>query len=80
MDRKKNLSKKNQIPMLIVSLALISTSTLIGHGAASEQIGAVVLDYIHNLVCSSLDWWNNLLCFYIASNIFTTQRCKLKRR
>ncbi len=50
MDRRKNLSKKNQIPMLIVSLALISTSTLIGHGAASEQIGAIALDYIHNLV------------------------------
>ena len=42
MDRSKSLSIKNQIPMLVVSLVLISTTTMIGHGAAransSEQL------------------------------------------
>lgn len=52
MDRRKSLSIKNQIPMLVVSLILISTTTMIGHGAASEQLGAIVLDYIHNLVAA----------------------------
>ncbi len=61
MDRKKILSKKNQIPMLITSLVLISTSSLIGHGAASEQIGALALDYIHNLV--SAVWIGGIIYF-----------------
>ena len=61
MDRKKTLSKKSQIPMLVVSLMLISTSTLIGHGAASEQIGAIVLDYIHNLVAAV--WIGGIIYF-----------------
>ena len=52
MDRKKTLSKKNQIPMLIVSLVLIGTTSLIGHGAASGETPALVLDYIHNLVAA----------------------------
>ncbi|MHA7733351.1 copper resistance CopC/CopD family protein [Nitrosopumilus sp. S6] len=50
LDRSKSLSKKNQIPMLGVILALIATSSLIGHGAASGHTPALILDYIHNLV------------------------------
>ena len=61
MNRKKTLSKKGQIPMLIISLALISTSSLIGHGAASGQTGAIVLDYIHNLV--SAVWIGGIIYF-----------------
>jgi len=61
MDRKKTLSKKNQIPMLVASLVLISTSSLIGHGAASEQVGALALDYIHNLV--SAVWIGGIIYF-----------------
>ena len=61
LDKKKTLSKKNQIPMLITSLVLISTSSLIGHGAASEQMGALALDYIHNLV--SAVWIGGIIYF-----------------
>ncbi len=61
MDRKKTLSKKNQIPMLVASLMLISTSSLIGHGAASEQMGALALDYIHNLVAAI--WIGGIIYF-----------------
>ena len=61
MDRRKSLSIKNQIPMLVVSLMLISTTTMIGHGAASEQLGAVVLDYIHNLVAAV--WIGGIIYF-----------------
>ena len=61
MDRKKILSKKNQIPMLVASLVLISTSSLIGHGAASEQMGALALDYIHNLVAAV--WIGGIIYF-----------------
>ncbi len=52
MDKRKTLSKKNQIPMLIASLTLISTTSMIGHSAASGETGALVLDYIHNLVAA----------------------------
>ena len=50
MERIKKLSFKNQLPLLILSLILIGTTTMMGHGMASEQPPAVVLDYIHNLV------------------------------
>lgn len=63
MDRKKILSKKNQIPMLVASLILISTFSLIGHGAASEQMGAVTLDYIHNLVAAV--WIGGIIYFVL---------------
>jgi len=61
MDKKKILSKKNQIPMLVASLVLITTSSLIGHGAASEQMGALALDYIHNLVAAV--WIGGIIYF-----------------
>jgi copper transport protein len=50
MDRKKKLSIKNKIPILVATLVLIGTSSMIGHGAASGEIPAVILDYAHNLV------------------------------
>ena len=52
LDRKKILSKKNQVPLLVAMLTLIATSSLIGHGAASGEIFALILDYIHNLVAA----------------------------
>ena len=52
LDRKTNVTKKVQIPMLVAMLALISTSSLIGHGAASGETPALILDYIHNLVAA----------------------------
>jgi len=61
MDRRKVLSKKNQIPMLVASLVLISTTSMIGHGAANGEVGALVLDYIHNLVAAV--WIGGIIYF-----------------
>src|SRR3990172_5887983 len=61
MEQKKHISTKNQFPLLILSLALIGTSTMIGHGAASEQILAIVLDYVHNLIASI--WIGGIIFF-----------------
>ena len=61
LDRRKVLSKKNQIPLLIAMLALIGTSSLIGHGAASGETPALVLDYFHNLV--SAVWIGGIIYF-----------------
>jgi len=64
LDRKKILSKKNQIPLLVMSLALIATSSLIGHGAASGEAPALLLDYIHNLVAAV--WIGGIFYFVFA--------------
>jgi copper transport protein len=61
LDRKKILTKKNQILMLVGMLILIGTSSLIGHGAASGETPALVLDYIHNLV--SAVWIGGIFYF-----------------
>lgn len=61
IERKKQVSIKNQFPFLILSLALIGTSTMIGHGTASEQIPAMILDYIHNLLASV--WIGGIIFF-----------------
>ncbi len=61
IERKKQVSTKNQFTFLILSLALIGTSTMIGHGAASEQIPAMILDYVHNLLASL--WIGGIIFF-----------------
>ena len=61
MDRKKNLSIKNKIPMLAATLVLIGTSSMIGHGAASGETPAVILDYIHNFVAAV--WIGGIIYF-----------------
>ena len=61
MDRKKSLSMKNKIPMLAAALGLIGTSSLIGHGAASGEAPAVILDYIHNFVAAV--WIGGIIYF-----------------
>ena len=61
MERMKKLSFKNQIPLLVLSLILIGTTTMMGHGMASEQPPAIVLDYIHNLV--SAIWIGGIIFF-----------------
>jgi len=47
--------------MLALSLALIGTTTMIGHGSASGQMAAVALDYIHNLVAAI--WIGGIIYF-----------------
>jgi len=61
MDRKKNLSVKNKIPMFVSLLGLIGTSSLIGHGAASLETPAIILDYIHNFVAAV--WIGGIIYF-----------------
>ncbi|MCS5545862.1 MAG: CopD family protein, partial [SAR324 cluster bacterium] len=52
MERKPRLSPKKHIPMLAASLALIFTTTMMGHGAATELSAPIILDYVHNLLAS----------------------------
>ena len=77
VDRKKILSKKNQIPLLVAMLALIGTSSMIGHGAASGETPALVLDYIHNLV--SAIWIGGIFYFVFILLPTFSQLKELKR-
>ena len=52
MERSPRLTNKKHVPMLIVSLALIFTTTMFGHGTASELVAPMILDYVHNLLAS----------------------------
>jgi len=52
IERKNKMSIKAQIPMLVVALILISTTTMMGHGASTEMAPPIILDYVHNLLAS----------------------------
>lgn len=52
MENKTSVSSKKQALMLGLSLVLIGTTTIIGHGTASEQTSAIIIDYVHNLIAS----------------------------
>ncbi len=77
MDRKKLLSRKNQIPMLVLSLVLIATTSMIGHGAASEQVPALALDYIHNLVAAV---WIGGIFYFVFTLLPTFSQLKEANR
>ena len=77
LDRKKVLSKKNQISMLVAMLALIGTSSLIGHGAASGETPALILDYIHNLVSAV---WIGGIFYFVFTLLPTFAQLKESKR
>ena len=52
MERKSRLTGKKHVPMLIASLVLIFTTTLLGHGTATELAAPMILDYVHSLLSS----------------------------
>ena len=52
MEKRKEISIKGQIPLLVASLILIATTTMMGHGASTELEAAWILDYAHNLLSS----------------------------
>jgi len=52
IERKNQISIKTQLPMLVFALALIGTTTMMGHGASTEMAPPIILDYIHNLLSS----------------------------
>ncbi|AJM91620.1 virginiamycin B lyase family protein [Nitrosopumilus piranensis] len=77
LDRSRSLSKKNQIPMLGAMLALIATSSLIGHGAASGHTPALILDYIHNLVSGV---WIGGIIYFVFTLLPTFSQLKESQR
>lgn len=77
IDRKRILTKKSQIAMLAASLVLISTTSLIGHGAASGETAAIALDYIHNLVAAV---WIGGIFYFVFTLLPTFSQLKESSR
>jgi copper transport protein len=61
MERKPHLTSKKHVPMLVASLALIFTTTMLGHGTASGLTVPMLLDYVHNLLASV--WIGGIIFF-----------------
>ena len=61
MERNPSLSGKKHVPMLVASLVLIFTTTMLGHGTASELAAPMILDYVHNLLASV--WIGGIIFF-----------------
>ena len=47
-----NLSKAQIIILFALGIAVLTTTTLISHGAASGKLSAAILDFVHNVVAS----------------------------
>ncbi|NIP62557.1 MAG: copper resistance protein CopD [Nitrosopumilaceae archaeon] len=61
LKKSRVISLKNQIPIIVLSLVLLVTSTMIGHGTASGDTPAIIFDYIHNIVASI--WIGGIMYF-----------------
>lgn len=60
-ESRPNTPPKKQLLLLGLSLVLIGTTSVIGHGAATEQISAIAIDYVHNLLASV--WIGGIIFF-----------------
>jgi copper transport protein len=62
-------SKGEVASLLVIGLAILATTTLIGHGATSGQILPIAIDFIHNLAASL--WIGGIiyLAFVVAPKI-----------
>ena len=47
-----SFSKMENAGFLIIGIILLVTTSLIGHGASSKQLGPIIIDFVHNLVAS----------------------------
>ena len=45
-------SKLESFGLLIIGIALLATTSMIGHGASSQQIAPIIMDFVHNLTAS----------------------------
>lgn len=72
-------SMKRQILLLVLSLCLIGTTTMMGHGAASEQVPPIILDYVHNLL--SAVWIGGIIFFaFVLMPTFKTLSNPVKEK
>ncbi|MFL6363374.1 MAG: copper resistance CopC/CopD family protein, partial [Nitrososphaeraceae archaeon] len=66
-------SKGEVVSLLVIGLAILATTTLIGHGATSGQLLPIATDFIHNLAASL--WIGGIiyLAFIVAPKLKQAQ-------
>lgn len=45
-------SRLESFGILIIGITLLATTSLIGHGASSQQVAPIIMDFVHNLTAS----------------------------
>jgi len=45
-------SKLESFGILIIGMILLATTSLIGHGASSQQVVPIIMDFVHNVIAS----------------------------
>ena len=45
-------SKLESFGILIIGIVLLATTSLIGHGASSQQVVPIIMDFVHNVIAS----------------------------
>lgn len=45
-------SRLENFGILIIGIALLATTSLIGHGASTQQVAPIIMDFVHNLAAS----------------------------
>jgi copper transport protein len=45
-------SRLESFGILIIGIALLATTSLIGHGASSQQLAPIIMDFVHNITAS----------------------------
>ena len=73
VNRRQNLGRKSGAVLVALSLALLWTSSQIGHGAATGDWAPLVLDYIHNLVAAAWIGGVAYLCLVLLPALAAAQ-------
>ena len=73
VNRRQNLGRKSGAVLVALSLALLWTSSQIGHGAATGDWVPLVLDYIHNLVAAAWIGGVAYLCLVLLPALAAAQ-------
>ena len=68
-----NLRNDETIGILALGLILLFTTSMIGHGAANNQVSSIIIDFVHNLVSSI--WIGGIIYFgFIMTSILRADK------
>lgn len=73
-------SKLESFGILIIGMALLATTSLIGHGASSQQVAPIIMDFVHNLTASIWIGGTFYLAFILIPKLINSKmdwHCKL---
>jgi copper transport protein len=66
-------SKLESFGILIIGITLLATTSLIGHGASSQQVVPIIMDFVHNVIASIWIGGTFYLAFILIPKIGETR-------